>query len=653
MDIIFEPGDRVEIVSGRHKGRDGTFYKNCSSAFTEWCRVKVDKTGREKEDQIQMIEKADLKLISKNMAKKTNVKEASAPTLQFIEIGSVTGSKLNPRKDFNEIELKELADSIMKIGLIQAITVRPITAIAPDPSTIKVLPAGTAYEIVCGERRYRASLIAGLETIPAVVRDLSDAEAMELMITENLQRKDVHPIEEANAFKFMRERMGYSIADAASKVGKPESYVVRRLQLVELIPELQEASKNGLLPIGHAEVLCRINATDQKTWHDNTFKGWHGAGTLRDLKQNISGRYELGLANAKFDTTITIGDIIPCTECPSNSSCNVHLFPDQQDKAICHNSVCFNAKTNMAFNVALEKVMQDPSIFLLDESYEADPLVKKLKADGHTILKQYNDYNNAGVREPALPEIPDLDDYDIEDYDSQEDLDAEYQKDLLEYQDELKEYESELADYEKSIQSLTKGFIIAGYNKGDLKAIKLSSKSTGATNAPQANNALEVIKQKEKLKRGRELDNEKVMKKLVDIIPSLPITTSTTAGIHEIEYNALIVLAYESLGYNQFNDTIKKELGLPAGFYAYNNGGLALFDAIAKASPSIKALIIRRALLNKFTSISSGGINFGVMMNLGKAWCPSELQKIELDQEGIRENREKKIEARIKELEDK
>nr|WP_199083345.1 ParB N-terminal domain-containing protein [Pedobacter sp. ASV19] len=112
------------------------------------------------------------------------VEEVVVPTLEYINFDKIYASKLNSRQEFDQIELDDLAASIKKVGLIQPITIRPIPAIEPEPNVILFMDG--VYEIVCGERRFRAAQLAGLTSILCSIRTLSDAEAMELMITENL-----------------------------------------------------------------------------------------------------------------------------------------------------------------------------------------------------------------------------------------------------------------------------------------------------------------------------------------------------------------------------------------------------------------------------------------------------------------------------------
>ena len=123
----------------------------------------------------------------------------------YLDIKSIDANPNNPRKAFAEDALKELSESIKELGVLQPITVRPLDG---------------GYQVVCGERRWRAANLAGLTEIPAIVRELNDEEAMDIAITENLQRNDVSPFEEADAFQFLIDNKNYTIADLCKRFGK-------------------------------------------------------------------------------------------------------------------------------------------------------------------------------------------------------------------------------------------------------------------------------------------------------------------------------------------------------------------------------------------------------------------------------------------------
>jgi ParB family chromosome partitioning protein len=583
------------------------------------------------------------------MAKK--VKEVAAataaPTLEYISLDLIFPSPLNPRKEFQEEPLAELVESIKKLGVIQPITVRKTSARETTPGVIMV---GDFYELVCGERRYRSAKVAGLTEIPCSIRVLTDAEAMELMITENLQRKDVHPLEEANAFNFMIESMGYELVTVGGRVGKGESFVARRLQLVKLIPELQEAFKCDKITIGHAELLCRIAADDQLYWFTNTLEGYNGAGTVRDLKNHLNYRVEKKLASATFKTDIPFAETIACSVCPANSACNSSLFPDKAEQAICHNSACFNKKTEAAFAITLKEALEDP-FTLLTYGYDGEnsEIVKRLIKEGYTFLKEYSDFHTTSISVPVEPIFAS---YDIDDYESPEELKADYESDLESYPEALQEYNKTIGLSQSGDGNLRKAFYVAGNNQGKYTFILLTSskaKVAGAVNNEEnkVNEQKSAIKQK--ATRGRELDLEKLHKRVVDHTRELPIKNNYNESkqpLSAIEEAGLFCMVYESIGY-QAQKQIHKLLNLPGEYY---KDGQSIFNAILNAEQSIRTFMIRTALFNKFSGSFPSGLGGSVTLALAKEWDPTTFETMFNDQEAIRIKREARLQERITEL---
>ncbi len=161
---------------------------------------------------------------------------------RVVPVELLRGGKFNPRKDFREEELAELADSIRTKGLVQPIVVRPDTATG-------------GYEIVAGERRWRASQKAGLHSVPVIVRDLSDKEVLELAIIENVQRADLNAIEEAAGYRDLIERFEYSQEQVSEIIGKSRSHVANTLRLLKLPESVQAMVQDGKLTAGHARAL--------------------------------------------------------------------------------------------------------------------------------------------------------------------------------------------------------------------------------------------------------------------------------------------------------------------------------------------------------------------------------------------------------------
>jgi ParB family chromosome partitioning protein len=169
---------------------------------------------------------------------------------RMLAVAEIKSSPLNPRKDFRDDELAELAESIRTKGLVQPIVVRP---------------NGTAggYEIVAGERRWRAAQKAGVHTIPAIVRELTDREVLELAIIENVQRQDLNAIEEATGYRELVERFEYSQEQLSEIIGKSRSHVANTLRLLRLPDGVQALVQQGRLTAGHARAL--IGRDDAET----------------------------------------------------------------------------------------------------------------------------------------------------------------------------------------------------------------------------------------------------------------------------------------------------------------------------------------------------------------------------------------------------
>jgi ParB/RepB/Spo0J family partition protein len=163
-------------------------------------------------------------------------------------IESLRESPLNPRKSYNEEKIKELAQSIREIGIIEPLVVRN---------------GGEHFEIIAGSRRYRAAKLAGLQSLPAIKRELDDTQALEIMVTENNQREDVNPLEEAEGYNRLYAR-GYNLDRLAEKIGRSTKYIYDRLKLLQLIPEAKRLLLADRMTAGHAILLARLKPQDQE-----------------------------------------------------------------------------------------------------------------------------------------------------------------------------------------------------------------------------------------------------------------------------------------------------------------------------------------------------------------------------------------------------
>jgi ParB family chromosome partitioning protein len=167
-----------------------------------------------------------------------------------VGIDQLHRSQLNPRRDFRDEELAELADSIRTKGLLQPIIARP------DPNR-------GGYEIVAGERRWRAAQRAGIHQVPVIVRDLSDQELLEVALIENVQRADLNAIEEATGYSDLTERFGYTQEQLADVIGKSRSHIANTLRLLKLPAAVRSLVAEGSLTAGHARALVGRDDAEQ------------------------------------------------------------------------------------------------------------------------------------------------------------------------------------------------------------------------------------------------------------------------------------------------------------------------------------------------------------------------------------------------------
>jgi len=172
-------------------------------------------------------------------------KENKAEGLTLVSINEIRPNTLQPRKDFDDDAISELAASIKEKGIIQPIVVRQ---------------AGNGFEIIAGERRWRAAQRAGIVKVPVVIKDVSDSEALELALIENLQREDLNAIEEASGYQYLIDEYGLTHGEVSVRIGKDRSTITNQLRLLRLSEEAKRALIGGEITAGHARALLGLES---------------------------------------------------------------------------------------------------------------------------------------------------------------------------------------------------------------------------------------------------------------------------------------------------------------------------------------------------------------------------------------------------------
>ncbi|MCR4330037.1 MAG: ParB/RepB/Spo0J family partition protein [Candidatus Roizmanbacteria bacterium] len=288
----------------------------------------------------------------------------------FLPLKDLFFSKTNPRKRSrdNDESLNELSESIKSIGLINPITVRRRYGIINAATGKEFDPY---YEIVSGSRRYMAASIANLSEIPCIIKNLSDKDVLEIQVIENLQRKDLHPLDEAEAFNYLLETQSYNQESIAARIGKSLSYVYKRMQLLNLSEELKKDFYEGNINQMQALLISRLTIENQ----NKLLKYYRDISevSLTMLKKDIESKFHLSLDNAVFDKAdkTLIDGISSCINCPKRTGYNPQLFDDYTEiDETCTDADCFNAKVKA--HIARELANKDNGLIPISTMYYSD-----------------------------------------------------------------------------------------------------------------------------------------------------------------------------------------------------------------------------------------------------------------------------------------
>lgn len=541
----------------------------------------------------------------------TAINQTAVKNIVSVALADIQPSNYNPRKNFDEKSLAELADSIRQQGVLQAIGVRPI--------------AENRFEIVFGERRYRASQIAGLEEIPAVILDISDETAEEMAVTENLQRKDVTPIEEANAYQKLIESGRHDVQSLAVQFGKNESYIRTRLKFVSLIPEIARLLEQDELTISVATEICRYGEDIQHDIYEKHLKegllynSWRGM-KASEVAKNIERSYTTDLKRYFFDKTV-------CLSCPHNTN-NMMLFCEEGSCGNCANRKCLE-EMNASYlaEKAVQLMEQRPLALLCRDFYGCnEKVVEQLVASGFEVEK-------LSVRPADYPEEPETP--DMEDYENEE-----------EYVEAYKEYEKELSEYKEECEDVNRRneageitlYVKIGHNDISLCYVENAEIQAVAGEAKDA-----VVSPIEKLekqdKRNKEIAQEKTVEDTKKQILEVDMT-ETKFGADEDRMIYFFMLPF--LRREHF-----EAMGIEAKDTYYYLNDEDKMNIIANLTAKQKAIIRRDFLISNFKNASGSNATASLLLDFAKKHMPDQLADIQNGHNEVYEKRHLRIEEKI------
>lgn len=276
----------------------------------------------------------------------------AGPRMLHVPLTAIAPSLTNPRKHFDQAKLQELADSIKASGVHQPILLRPLPAHRVEDTlhTARAQKqAAPEYELVAGERRWRASQMAGLAEIPALIRPMTDAQALKAQIIENLQREDVTELEEAESYRALMDSEGSSADAIAAEVGRSRSYIFARLKVLDLCEHGRQLLREGKLDFSCALPIARIpnEQLQLKALEEATDTDYQGDRmSAREVQAMVRSQFMTKLEYASFD--LEDASLCPlagaCTSCPHRTGNNPDLQAVVDSADVCTNPPCYHAK---------------------------------------------------------------------------------------------------------------------------------------------------------------------------------------------------------------------------------------------------------------------------------------------------------------------
>ena len=530
----------------------------------------------------------------------------------LVALANVQPSNYNPRKNFDEASLAELSESIRQQGVLQPIGVRPIE--------------DNRFEIVFGERRYRAALMAGLEEIPAIVMEISDETAEEMAVTENLQRKDVTPIEEANAYQKLIDSGRHDVQSLAVQFGKNENYIRTRLKFVSLIPEIAQLLEQDEITISVATEICRYGEDIQREVYNKHLKegiqynSWRGM-KASDVARNIERQYTTDLDRYAFDKTL-------CLSCPHNTN-NMMLFCEG-GCGNCANRTCL-AEMNASYltEKAVRLMEERPDLSLCHESHNYnETVVERLTAMGYEVVSL--DYYAKAY--PEQPEAPRKDDYETDE--EYEHAQSEYEQDLNGYMEKCEEIRTRSEAGEITL------YFRIGNNDIVLCYIKNSTlAAVGADGTPQVQTLSPVEKLEKQDKRNKEIALEKTVE---DIKKQILEVDMSDRKFGQDEDKMIYFFLLPFLRREHF-----EAVGISEEKTAYHHlTDEEKMNIIANLTGKQKAIIRRDFLIANFKNASGSNATASLLLDFAEKHMPEELAAIKNGHNEVYEKRHHRIEEK-------
>lgn len=577
---------------------------------------------------------------------KTKSSISNEESLENISIGLIDVSPFNYRKFYDPDALDNFASELKHHGII-------------SPVTLRKMPSGR-YELVAGERRYRAAQIAGIKQLPASIRVLTDQQVQELQLAENIQRENPHPLHESLAIAQMQQ-YGQSIDQIATRLGKSKAFVYSRVKLASLIEPLQLMFLAGKFSLQEAFDVATIASESQQEFFDDYCKDWKKKTFRLYNLSNTLNRFRYNLKRAPFDTKdkSLLAEMGACTKCPFNSAVLKTLFPEMAAEARCSNQACYQQKCNAHLQNSIYKAVEQQVPVALICSGSLSESVKAI-VEANPIIKDLPVHERHDITIFAPPRLPEKDDF--KDPWAEDEDEAEYDEDGFEQA--IQEYETDAEEYSLLYQS---GKASIGLLISEDKAQNIffslekqqQPRSGVAVTAKQVQEAIktgtvtsdllegEVERLKAREKRSKEIDRDKVQLKIHEQFLSQVGTMDNNTCMSAADTCAARMIIFQSLDYHSQRKV--REMLFASKDNNEQGENEFTYQVFSELTEQQHTYLVRMALAAKSDSKQPGFVNAFALYQVAES-SGLDVQSIESEQEAKLQAREVKLELKLAEM---
>lgn len=568
------------------------------------------------------------------------IKKANVTTISTAKI------RLNPknyRKVYDEKALLAFSGQIKKNGILSSLVLRPTSK--------------NMFELVAGERRYRAAQMIGLMELPARVVELTDEQVLEIQLDENMQRENPHPLDEARAIRLMLDS-GKNIEEISLRLGKSKGLIYNRIKLSELIEPIQEMFMANILTLQAAIEISELSIESQAQFYDRRCKKWKAEGfNLRGLSDQLK-EFKFNLQNAPFDTkdASLLEDAGACTNCPYNSETLKSLFPEMTKGAICNNISCYKTKCIVSLERTVQLITKSNAPQVLITAYNPTS-IEEIVLEKFPALSELPRKNNYEVNMCKMPSPPKKRDFQKATKESGEKI-----FDEKGYMQAIEEFKTKKDEFKVSLEtgkiksalyicSNTANFVyyhaVKPGNTADGPTAKEVQQAIKEGNATAELLKQEIVRLETREKRAKELDREKVQLSVHAAFTEQNQGLTKVKALTKADQACAKWIVFMSMGYQQKQVAIKQLFPKLKDFYQLDRD--KKFQEISKLSDKQFAYIIRLVLAgmpdSKMPRVDTSYFLYQAALESGV-----DLQTIEKDQEEKAKVREERTKERIADL---